>query len=192
MFGRFRQGATRLQVSLVGGRRDGGKVRHEHVAGLGSIVEPMTIVGRPAFWNRLRERLYKLVNRIGDAQGNILDAVHARSLMVAVDVQRALQRENAEADEKFWASFRGKHAATAEGRGEPAATASRAAADAEPRAAEAGKNAAVAKQRLDPPANGEGVSGGLGKPMTREDLIKAAGISTSHANHIMRVAELGE
>jgi hypothetical protein len=78
-----------------------------------------------AFWDRLRERLDTLIDRIGDEQVKFLDAVHARTVMVVVDVQRALQRENAEADEKFWATFRGKHAATAEGHGELAATASR-------------------------------------------------------------------
>jgi hypothetical protein len=78
-----------------------------------------------AFWDRLRERLDTLIDRIGDEQVKFLDAVHARIVMVVVDVQRALQRENAEADEKFWATFRGKHAATAEGHGELAATASR-------------------------------------------------------------------
>jgi hypothetical protein len=133
-----------------------------------------------------------LVDRIGDEQVKFLDAVHARIVMVVVDLQRALQRENAEADEIFWASFRAKHAATAESHRELAATASRTAADAEARAAKAAKNAAVAKQTLDRLANGEGVSGELGKPMTREDLIKAAGIATSQANHMMRVAELGE
>jgi hypothetical protein len=174
MLVRFRQGATRLQSRLVEGRRDGGKFRHEHAAGLGSIAEPMTIAGRLAFWDRLRERLDKLVDRIGDEQVKFLDAVHARIVMLTVDVQTALQRENAEADEEFWASFRGKHAATAEGQREFAAT------------------AAVAKQPLDRLAKGEGVSGGLGKPMTREDLIKASGIATSQANHMMRLAELGE
>jgi hypothetical protein len=192
MLVRFRQGATRLQSRLVEGRRDGGKFRHEHAAGLGSIAEPMTIVGRLAFWDRLRERLDKLVDRIGDEQVKFLDAVHARIVMLTVDVQTALQRENAEADAEFWASFRGNHAATAEGHGELAATALRTAADAEARAAKVAKNAAVAKQTLDRLAKGEGVSGGLGKPMKREDLIKAPGIATSQANHMMRLAELGE
>jgi hypothetical protein len=192
MFVRFRQGATWLKVRLGEGRRDGGKVWYEHVAGLGSIAGLMTIAHRLAFWDRLRERLDKLVDRIGDKQVKFLDAVHARIVMVVVDVQRAFQRENAEADETFWASFRAKRAATAESHGELVATASRPAADAEARAAEAAKNAAVAKQTPDRLANGEGVSGGLGKQTTPEDLIKTAGIATSQANHMMRLAELGE
>jgi hypothetical protein len=57
MFVRFCRGAMRLQVRLVEGRRDGGKVRHEHVAGLGSIAEPMTIAHHLAFWDRLRSSI---------------------------------------------------------------------------------------------------------------------------------------
>jgi hypothetical protein len=42
MFVRFRQTKHRLQVSLVGTRRDGGKVRQEHIAQLGSVEIPPT------------------------------------------------------------------------------------------------------------------------------------------------------
>src|SRR5499426_3010843 len=38
-------------------RRVGGKVRHEHVAGLGSIETPPSVDARLAFWVRLHQRL---------------------------------------------------------------------------------------------------------------------------------------
>jgi hypothetical protein len=56
MFVRFRQTLSSLQVSLVENRRIDGKVRHEHVAGLGSIPEPMTTADRVAFWSALYQR----------------------------------------------------------------------------------------------------------------------------------------
>jgi hypothetical protein len=46
VFARFRQTSTRLQVSLVETRRIDGKVLHEHIAGLGSIETPPTIVSQ--------------------------------------------------------------------------------------------------------------------------------------------------
>src|SRR5215510_1726404 len=57
MFARFRRTRHRLQVSLVETRRVGGKVRHEHVAGLGSIETPPSVDARLAFWVRLHQRL---------------------------------------------------------------------------------------------------------------------------------------
>jgi|SRR5262244_2412646 len=46
MFVRFRDAGRRLQVSLVETRRADGKVRHEHIASLGSIVMPTTVLSR--------------------------------------------------------------------------------------------------------------------------------------------------
>jgi hypothetical protein len=48
MFTRFRQTRHRLQVSLVETRRLNGKVRHEHVASLGSIETPPSVPERIA------------------------------------------------------------------------------------------------------------------------------------------------
>src|ERR1700730_633111 len=73
MFVRFRQTPSRLKVSLVETRRIDGKVRHDHVASLGSIAKPMTIADRVAFWSALHARLAKLSNRIdAEAHGKIL------------------------------------------------------------------------------------------------------------------------
>jgi hypothetical protein len=193
MFVRFRQTPSRLQVSVVEGRRVGGKVRHEQIASLGSILVPATIADRVAFWNRLHQRLAKLSNRIGaDEQGKILGAIHVRIPMVTIDELRTLQRENSEADEKFWAGLQGMNAELAEGHKEVAAKSARLAGDAEAGAAYAAAKASVAKDRIERLAKGEDVSGGLGKPMTRKALLKAAGITESQARHAERVHSLGD
>ena len=62
--------AQRLQASLVETRRIDGKVRHEHIAGLGSVEMPLSVEGRLAFWQR-HERLAKLSNRVDAAMPRI-------------------------------------------------------------------------------------------------------------------------
>jgi hypothetical protein len=171
MFPRFHQTSSRLQVSLRESRRIGGKPCSEHIASLGSIPEPMTTADRVAFWTRLHQRLAKLSNRIGaEEQGKILGAIHARIPMVTIDELRTLQRENSEADEKFWAGLQGMKAELAEGHKEVAAKSARLAADAE--AGAAAEKASIAKDRIERLAKGEDVSGGLGKPMTLKDYEK--------------------
>jgi hypothetical protein len=96
---------------------------------LGSVGEPATIADRVAFWGQLHRRLEGLSNRIGqDGQANIIGAVHARIPMVTVDDQRILQRENAEADAKFWEGLQGMNAGLAEGHKDVAAKSARIAA----------------------------------------------------------------
>jgi hypothetical protein len=46
---RFRQTKTRLQASLIQTRREGGRVRNEHVASLGTVDAPASVAGRLAF-----------------------------------------------------------------------------------------------------------------------------------------------
>jgi hypothetical protein len=60
--GGFREAGRRLQVSLVETRRHGGKVRHEHVAMLGSVALPAAVADRLAFWEGLHQRLSRLSN----------------------------------------------------------------------------------------------------------------------------------
>jgi hypothetical protein len=88
MFVRFRETPYGLQVSLVRTHREGGKVRHEHIAGLGAIVIPASAADRIDFWRRLHGRLSALSYRIGDEQGQILGAVHERIPMPTPDEQR--------------------------------------------------------------------------------------------------------
>ena len=92
MFVRFRQTAYGLQVSLIQTRREGGKVRHEHIAGLGEIIVPASTADRIDFWRSLHDRLSALSNRIGDEQGKILGAVHERIPMPTPYEQRDVQR----------------------------------------------------------------------------------------------------
>jgi hypothetical protein len=101
MFARFRPSPYWLQVSIVETRRVGGRVRHEHIASLGSIETPLSVANRVAFRQRVHERLAKLSNRIDPAtQGKIRGDIHSRIPMVTPDEQRGLQLENAEADER--------------------------------------------------------------------------------------------
>ena len=87
-----------MQVSIVETRRAGGKLRHEHVAGLGSLEMPPTVSGRAAFWRAVHERLGRLGNRLDpETQARLLGSVHERIPMVTPDEQRALQRETPQA-----------------------------------------------------------------------------------------------
>lgn len=190
MFVRFRQSRARLQVSLAESRREAGKVRLAHIAGLGSIAEPMTIASRLAFWTGLRERLDKLANRVGDGQVKVLDAIHARIPMVTLDEMRALQRENAEDDAKFWDALANMNAEHAEGLKGHSGMALRKASEAEAAAKEAASNAARAKDRLDKLAKGESVVGGLHKPMTAEDVCRLAGWTPTDIREAMAMSRL--
>jgi hypothetical protein len=83
MFARFRPSPYWLQVSIVETHRVGGKVRHEHIASLGSIETPLSFANRVAFWQRVHERLAKLSNRIDPAtQGKIRGDIHTQIPMV--------------------------------------------------------------------------------------------------------------
>jgi hypothetical protein len=196
MFVRFRQTKHRLQASLIETRRIDGKVRHEHIASLGSVEVPLTVGSRLAFWQRLHERLAKLSNRIDAAmQSKILGAVHARIPMVTPDEQRALQLENAEADERFWAGQRDMDQANAENHKGLATAVGHAIADMQAAAADADTKAAIAKERSERIKRGEDVPGGLGKPFTREDLERElikAGMTKADLRHCYLMYELHE
>jgi predicted component of type VI protein secretion system len=113
MFVRFRETGDRLQVSLVETRRIGGKVRHEHLVGLGSIELPMMVEARLAFWRTLEDRLARLGNRISaDDSAKVRGALFARIPMPSIDEQRAVQLANAEADAELAGKLRDRHAAS--------------------------------------------------------------------------------
>jgi len=102
MFVRFRQTPYGLQVSLIQTRREGGKVRHEHIAGLRAIIVQASTADRIDFWRSLHDRLSALSNRIGDEQGKILGAVRELIPMPTPHEQRDVQLEDAKADQRFW------------------------------------------------------------------------------------------
>jgi hypothetical protein len=112
MFVRFRQARDRLQVSLLETRRVAGKVRHEHVAGLGAIELEMTVEARLAFWRKVEDRLVKLANRIGDNVGRIRGELFARIPMPSIDEQRAVQLANAKADAELAGKLHDMHDAS--------------------------------------------------------------------------------
>ena len=133
----------------------------------------MTIAGRVEFYRRASERFAGLANRIGDEdKKKIAAALRARIPPITDDDIRTVQRENAEADEKFWSGLHGMNADMAEGNKGLAAIASRKAAEAEAQAANAAAKAAVAKDRIERLAKGEDVKGGLGKPLTWVEGVK--------------------
>ena len=149
MFVRFRQGPYRLQVSITETRRVAGKVRHEHIASLGSIELPLTVAGRIAFWVRVNARLADLSNRIDPAmQGKIRGDLHARVPMVTPDEQRGLQLTNAEADQRFWEICRDMNQEQVDGHAALAGTAERAMAVARAEASKAAANVTIAKERV--------------------------------------------
>ena len=150
--------------------------------------EPLPDEARPGNpgMPRLHQRLAELANRIGaEEQGKILGSVHARIPMVTIDEQRALQRENAEAVEKFWAGLQSMSAEMATGQRGLAALASQKAADSEAMAKDAAEKATAAKDRLDGLAKGEDVAGGLGKRKISKRLSwMRAGLATISATRL--------
>jgi hypothetical protein len=99
MFVRFRTTPRRIQVSILEARRNGRRVTNEHVASLGSISVPMTVVARQAFWADLWDRLTSPSNRIGaDDQAKIRNAIHARIPMVLPDEANA-------GEAAYWATW---------------------------------------------------------------------------------------
>jgi hypothetical protein len=178
MFVRFRQVGRRLKVSLAETRRTEGKVRHEHIAGLGSVVIPSDVPERIAFWRKLHERLARLANRIdSETQGKILGQVHGRIPMPTVDEMRALQIENAKADARLWSELQSRHDELVAGQiglrdaAEKKITENRAASE------NAKRHAAIARERLKKLSRGEAVAGDLGRPVSLRDQLKAAGFS---------------
>src|SRR5262245_53244060 len=168
MFVRFRDAGRRLQVSLVETHRADGKVRHEHISSLGSIVMPMSVAGRIAFWRSLHERLVRLSNRLGgDNHGEVLGAVHERIPMVTLDEQRALQLENAKLDAEHWSRIRNLHAGTAEDHKRLAATVASTIVNLEGEVEQAAGHAKAAQERVERIERGENVDGGLQDPQTR-------------------------
>jgi hypothetical protein len=192
MFVRFRQTKTRLQASLIQTRRVDGRVRHEHVAMLGTVEAPPSVAGRLAFWQGLHERMARLGNRVdAAAQAKLLGDIHARVPMVTPEEQRALQLANAEADAQAWGTIADLHAGTVEGQEGVIASAERAKGAAAAEHAKAATHAAAAKDRVARIERGEDVAGGLGKPLTMADVLKA-GFTKVEIAHCIQVHEVSD
>lgn len=192
MFVRVRQSARRLQLSLVDTRRVGGKVHHEHVAGLGSIRLPPSPADRIEFWTRLHERLAKLGNRIGAAEHKIMADVHARIPMPTPDDQRGVQLENAKSDADFWGRLHDMHVESVDGQKGVITRAERAKAESEAGVALAADRGGAAKDRVARIERGEDVPGGLSKLMTAKDIMTSLGWTLSHMRRVQHVHEICE
>src|SRR5690242_13132208 len=98
MFVRYRETKRKLQASLIETRRADGKVQHEHIASLGSIVREPSVHARVEFWARLHGRLARLSNRLSaEERDKVLASIHARVPMPSIDERKAAQLENAKA-----------------------------------------------------------------------------------------------
>jgi hypothetical protein len=191
MFVRFRQTPSRLQVSLVETRRALGKVRHEHVASLGSIIVSPPVADRIVFWARLHERLAKLSNRIGaELLGKILGDIHARVPMVTPDEQRALQLENARTDAAIWSGLRDLDASGAADWERFVAKLGEQIASAKERAAKAEGEAKAAETRVAAIERGETIEGGLGKPLDVVAFLKSNGWTEADLRHARLLASV--
>ena len=156
-----------------------------YIASLGSVPIPAAAADRIAFWGLAGDRLERLANRIGNEKEKIVSAIHARIPLFDGEDIRSVQRENAEADEKLWTTVHSADAEMAEALKKQADQAGAS-------AKISGGMVATAKDRIARIAQGEIVSGGLGKPMTRKALLKVAGISESFMRHCERVSSLGD
>jgi hypothetical protein len=188
MFVRFRQTARRLPVSLTATRWDAGKVRHEHVAGLGSVPLSPSPADCIAFWTKLHQRLEALGNRVDVAQrGAILTTIHARIPMPTMDDHQAVQLDRAKADARFWETLAEMHADDIKGLKTLLAMAQTKIAEREPLAADTAAKAQATKDRLALVEKGEAVAG-IPASMTRADLLRISGMTETQAQHCERVA----
>jgi hypothetical protein len=186
MFVRFRETSRRLQLSLVETRREGGKVRHEHVASFGAIATPLTVAGRVEFWQDLHQRLGRLSNRLDSKmQVKILGAVHARVPMPTVDEIHALNLEEAKLHETAWRARHVSTEAIVEENKARLKAAERMVTRGEPLVATAAEEVKAAEQRRERIERGESVSL-PGKVPTLKEL----GITPAHAEYMIAVSQL--
>jgi len=100
----------RLEVSILETRREGGKVKQQHVASLGSILIDYTIEDRVYFWAACDERLARLANRIGPDMDRLRQAIAARIPLPTDDDRAKLDAFNWDQleDRYFWLVERDK------------------------------------------------------------------------------------
>jgi hypothetical protein len=184
---RFRETTRRLQASLVETHRSGSKVRHEHVAGLGSVPRPPSPSDRIVFWTKLRQRLDALSNRIDAAQREaICLAIVARIPPPTMDEFKADQLERAKVDAQSWDTIAEMQRDHVKGHKGLLASTQKAIAKLEPLAADTAQQAQGAKDRLARAERGELVAG-IKAPMTRKALLRLTGMTESDLRHAQRM-----
>jgi hypothetical protein len=187
MFVRFRPSGHRLHVSLVEARRHDGKVRNDHIAGLGSIINAPTIADRVVFWQRANERLEALGNRIGPEIEKVEAALHERVPIPSLEEQRALKLENARAEARIFDTMADLHGALAANHKAVATAANAKRFGNEAASAASAVRAVEARERIAKIEAGEDVRGGLGRPLSNADMIailKAAGLTNAEIRYI--------
>jgi hypothetical protein len=110
-----------------------------------------------------------------DDRRKVFDGIAARIPMPTPEEQRQLQRENAGQDVLVWGALCGMQEDMVVGHKAMAVAAQRAAAEGEAAASDASRHAERAKERLAKIDRGEDVTDGLGKPVSMEDVLRAAG-----------------
>jgi hypothetical protein len=185
---RFRQSGNRLHVSVVETRRQDGRVRHHHVASLGSIVTEPTIADRVEFWQRVNERLKALDNRtrIGPEIEKIEAVLHERVPISSLEEQRELKLENAHAEARIFDILADLHGALAANHKAVATAANAKRSGNEAASVASAVRAAEARERIAKIEAGEDVPGGLGRPLTNAEMIailKAAGLTNVEIRH---------
>lgn len=184
MFVRFRPSSLRLRLSPVETHREGGKVRHEHVASLGAVLTNPTVGDRVEFWTRLYQRLGRLANRLdNELQAKVLASVHARIPMPTVE--EALQLEQAREHETAWRLSHVHAEGIVETNRALRDAAGNRVAEGEPVPAIVAEELKAAKDRRKRIERGESVPL-PGKPPSLKEL----GITPAHARYAMTLAQL--
>jgi hypothetical protein len=193
MFARFRVTPHRLQVSLVETRRTDGRVRHEHVAALGSAQLPLSPQNRLQFWEQLHPRLARLANRLdSEAQARTLASIHARIPMVNADERQALQIEAAKRDVTFWEVMRDSNAELSLGQQQLAQTAERNSVETKKAADEAAEHAVAAQDRLARLEHGEPMATATSFDLRQK--LRELGVTDGEIRHwgnVSRIHQIG-
>jgi len=191
MFVRFRESAYRLDLSLVEAVRRDGKPRHQHVASLGSIRQPPSTADRVTFWHKLYERLAELANRVdAEAYGKILGAARARVPMATAAEPHELQLANTRADAETSSWLSSAQELLADGNQGLASRAEQTVAASRGAAKESAEVAQAAKDKIERLERGEDLAGGLGQPMTYEEILVKAGFTKKDLRHMARIGSL--
>ena len=169
-----------------------GKVRQDHIAGLGSVGMPPTVADRLTFWRKVEDRLAKLGNRLSaEDAARIRGALFARIPMPSVDEQAAVQLANAQADAKLFAALHDMHAAVVTDQERFAGTVESKIADGRAALAEAAARLSAVREPVAAIERGEAVAGGLGKPgFDIEAALRADGWTDDDIQHCCDLAEV--
>lgn len=193
MFVRFRQTARRLQVSLSATSRSDGRVRHEHVAGLGSVPLSPSVADRAVFWTKLHQRLDTLGNRLDAAQRTaIMTAVYARIPMPTADDQQADLLVAVRSDAAMTATVSDMLVEELAALKNLAASMARRIAETETKLADTKAIAQTAADRVARAERGEPVA--VPPPRTRKDMLRMLGWTAADAQHaetLIRIHALG-